>query len=54
MSAVTVALLVGFVCCALVIRALGERGAARGPRAVVVETDDRAGWRGTETGRSNA
>ncbi|MEU4341780.1 hypothetical protein AB0H00_10985 [Nocardia sp. NPDC023852] len=36
MSAVTIAVLVGFVCCALVIRVLGSRAQPRRPQVVVV------------------
>jgi hypothetical protein len=39
MSAVTIAVLAGFVCCALVIRVLGSRTQVRRPKAVVVEGD---------------
>ncbi|MGO4617105.1 hypothetical protein AB4305_21140 [Nocardia sp. 2YAB30] len=50
MSAVTIAVLVGFVCCALVIRALGSRAQPHPPQAVVV-ADDRGGrWRTNEPG----
>jgi hypothetical protein len=38
MSAVTVAVIVGFVCCAMVIRALGARQDERRPQRVVVDT----------------
>lgn len=41
MSAVTVALIVGFVCCALFIRALGEHR-AEGHAQGLVEDGDRA------------
>ncbi|WP_378732607.1 hypothetical protein [Nocardia brasiliensis] len=40
MSAVTVALIVGFVCCALFIRALGERR-AEGQAQALLEDGDR-------------
>ncbi|MFD6156798.1 hypothetical protein ACFWF7_19685 [Nocardia sp. NPDC060256] len=39
MSAVTVAVIVGFVCCALLIRALGARSEDRDVQSVVVEDD---------------
>ncbi|MFI6168170.1 hypothetical protein ACIBCN_15420 [Nocardia sp. NPDC051052] len=50
MSAVTVALLVGFVCCTLLIRALRSRGDELDTSRVVVEDDRVRGLRGTEPG----
>ncbi|MFB8274336.1 hypothetical protein [Nocardia colli] len=44
MSAVAVAVIVGFVCCALVIRALGARGEDRRVQSVV-EDDRVPAWR---------
>ncbi|WP_431956580.1 hypothetical protein [Nocardia lijiangensis] len=37
MSTVTVAVLLGFVCCALIIRALALRGEVAPPRRVAVD-----------------
>ncbi|WP_156095127.1 hypothetical protein [Nocardia lijiangensis] len=37
MSTVTVAVLLGFVCCALVIRAFAPRGEVASPRRVTVD-----------------
>ncbi|MFE9575849.1 hypothetical protein ACFYO1_05650 [Nocardia sp. NPDC006044] len=48
MSAVTVAVIVGFVCCALVIRALGARGEDRRVQSVVVEDDRVRAWRAAD------
>lgn len=48
MSAVAVAVIVGFVCCALVIRALGARGEDRRVQRVVVEDDRVPAWRAAE------
>jgi hypothetical protein len=42
MSAVTVAVIVGFVCCAMVIRALGARQDERRQRVVVDTRGQRA------------
>ncbi|WP_167768799.1 hypothetical protein [Nocardia sp. CS682] len=39
MSAVTVAVIIGFVCCALLIRALGARRDARHVPGLVVDGD---------------
>ncbi|WP_281180094.1 hypothetical protein [Nocardia amamiensis] len=33
------AVVVGFICCALIIRLLGAREQARGPQAVVIEAE---------------
>lgn len=48
MSAVTVALLVGFVCCALLIRALGGRGTGQRQVRAVVDADRVRVWRATD------
>ncbi|WP_433657000.1 hypothetical protein ACQPW1_36715 [Nocardia sp. CA-128927] len=48
MSAVTVALLVGFVCCALLIRALRTPGDELETQSVVIDNDRVRGMHGTE------
>ncbi|MFI6999606.1 hypothetical protein [Nocardia sp. NPDC050175] len=53
MSAVTIAVIVGFVCCALFIRALGARGAGRHVQRVVVDNDRRT-WPGIGPGPFDA
>ncbi|WP_406280623.1 hypothetical protein OH799_14780 [Nocardia sp. NBC_00881] len=50
MSAVTIAVLVGFVCCALVIRVLGSRAQPRRPQVVVVAGDRAERWRTNKPG----
>ncbi|WP_167837619.1 hypothetical protein [Nocardia altamirensis] len=54
MSAVTVALLVGFVCCALILRALSEHRRAQDGSSVVMEVDQAPEWRAPEAGRLDA
>lgn len=49
MSAVTVALLLGFVCCALLIRALRTRGDELEAQRVVVDNDRVRTPHGTES-----
>ncbi|WP_405165972.1 hypothetical protein OG203_13355 [Nocardia sp. NBC_01499] len=54
MSAVAVAVIVGFVCCALLIRALGARVEDRQVQSMVVDNDQGHTWHGIGPGPFDA